>query len=177
MENLHIITGGPGSGKSSLIAALGTQGFKTMPEAGRSIIQAQAAINGTALPWADRLAYVELMLSWELRSHHEACVCETPVFFDRGVPDAIGYLRVCGLDVPDHFFIAAEKFRYNKRVFIAPPWRAIFHQDNERKQSWAEAVRTFDSMASIYQTLSYELVPIPLVSVEERVAFVRKQVY
>lgn len=38
-----------------------------MPEAGRAIIQDQVAIGGAALPWADRLAFSELMLGWELR--------------------------------------------------------------------------------------------------------------
>lgn len=174
-DKLHIISGGPGSGKSSLLAALRQQGFKTMPEAGRAIIQDQVAIGGTALPWADRQAFAELMLGWELRSHHEALSLAETVFFDRGVPDVIGYLRICGLDVPRHILTAAEKFRYNTRVFLAPPWRKIFHEDEERKQSWDEAVATFESMVRTYESLNYEIVRLPLTSVEERNAFVLKQ--
>ena len=30
---------------------------------------------------------------------------------------------------------AAERFRYNRRVFLAPPWPEIFRQDAERKQT------------------------------------------
>jgi len=174
-DKLHIISGGPGSGKSSLLAALRQHGFKAMPEAGRAIIQDQVAIGGTALPWADRLTFAELMLGWELRSYHEACAFMGPVFFDRGVPDVIGYLRVCGIDVPKHMHTAATKFRYNKRVFLAPPWRGIFHEDAERKQSWEEAVATFESMVSTYESLNYEIVLLPLASVEERSAFVLGQ--
>ena len=174
-DKLHIISGGPGSGKSSLLAALRQRGFRTMPEAGRAIIQDQVAIGGTALPWADRLAFAELMLGWELRSHHEACEFAEPVFFDRGVPDVMGYLRVCGLDVPEHIRRAASKFRYNTRVFLAPPWREIFHADAERKQSWDEAVATFESMVSTYESLDYKIVLLPLASVEERRAFVLVQ--
>lgn len=143
-----------------------------MPEAGRAIIQNQVAIGGTALPWADRLAFAELMLGWELRSYHEAYAFMEPVFFDRGVPDVIGYLRVCGLDVPEHMCTAATRFRYNKRVFLAPPWREIFHEDAERKQSWEEAVATFESMVSTYESLNYEIVLLPLASVQERATFV-----
>ncbi|HEY9579494.1 hypothetical protein [Sphingopyxis granuli] len=40
-----------------------------------------------------------------------------------------------GLPVPQHVRSAAALFRYNRRVFIAPPWRAIFGQDTERKQT------------------------------------------
>lgn len=55
--NFHVITGGPGSGKTTLIDMLASQGFHHMPEAGRAIIRDQVAIGGTALPWADRAAY------------------------------------------------------------------------------------------------------------------------
>ncbi|WP_353612588.1 AAA family ATPase [Methylobacterium sp. AMS5] len=38
-DHLHVITGGPGSGKTSLIEALAGAGIRHMPEAGRSIIR------------------------------------------------------------------------------------------------------------------------------------------
>lgn len=60
----HIITGGPGSKKTTLIDALALEGFHYMPEAGRAIIRDQVAIEGTALPWSDRAAFAELMLAW-----------------------------------------------------------------------------------------------------------------
>src|SRR3546814_14045915 len=58
--DFHVITGGPGSGKSTLIEALAVEGFDHMPEAGRAIIRDQVAIGGAALPWADRAAFAEL---------------------------------------------------------------------------------------------------------------------
>ncbi len=138
-ERFFVITGGPGSGKTTLIERLAVRGICAMPEAGRSIIQDQAAIGGSALPWADRSAFAELMLSWELRSYREALRQSGPVVFDRGVPDVVGYLRLCGLPVPLHMEKAAGIFRYHRRVFIAPPWKEIFGQDAERKQSFEEA--------------------------------------
>lgn len=171
--NFHIITGGPGSGKSTLIEALAKDGLHHMPEAGRAIIRDQVAIGGTALPWADRAAFAELMLGWELRSWHEARELKGPVIFDRGIADVAGYLHVCDLPVPAHVERAAELFRYNPRVFIAPPWREIFTQDKERKQDFAEAEATHASMVQIYTGLGYELVSIPLASVSERMRFVR----
>ncbi|SHL55450.1 AAA domain-containing protein [Sphingobium sp. YR657] len=93
----HVITGGPGSGKTSLIKALAAQGLDHMPEAGRAIIQDQLDVGGTALPWADREAFAQMMLAWEVRSYRDAIGSPGPVIFDRGIPDVIGYLKLCEL--------------------------------------------------------------------------------
>lgn len=175
-DRFFVLTGGPGSGKTTLIEALKQAGFPAAPEAGRGIIRDQVAIGGPALPWQDRALFAELMLSWELRSWHAAHAESGPVFFDRGVPDTIGYLRLCGLPVPDHAVSAAEKFRYARRVFIAPPWPEIFAPDKERKQTLDEARRTHDSVAGVYAELGHELVPLPLVPVEDRVRFILDEV-
>jgi predicted ATPase len=175
-NRFFVLTGGPGSGKTTLIEALRTQGFATAPEAGRGIIRDQMAIGGPALPWQDHALFAELMLSWELRSWHAAHAEPGPVFFDRGAPDTIGYLRLCGRPVPDHITSAAEKFRYARQVFVAPPWPEIFTQDEERKQTLDEAERTFRSVTGVYAELDYELVPLPLAPVEERLRFVLDQV-
>jgi predicted ATPase len=94
------------------------------------------------------------------------------LFFDRGAPDVLGYLRLSGVPVPGHVERAAAVFRYYRRVFINPPWREIFQQDRERKQGFDEAVRTYDVLVATYTTYGYELVEIPRVSVEQRVRFV-----
>src|SRR3546814_11317668 len=91
-----------------------------MPEAGRAIIRDQVAIGGAALPWADRAAFAELMLGWELRPWHEAHERAGPVICDRSVPDVAGYLRLCGPPVPAHVSQACDLLRYQPRVFLSP---------------------------------------------------------
>ena len=167
-----VVTGGPGAGKTSLIDALQRRGFPRTFEAGRAIIQDQVRIGGTALPWADREAYAQLMLSWELRSYRETEGRAGPVFFDRGAPDVIGYLRLCGLPVPFEARAAGRLFRYDPLVFIAPPWPEIFTGDAERRQDLAEAGRTCKIMAEVYPELAYTLVELPRASVEDRADFV-----
>ena len=167
-----IVTGGPGAGKSTLLDALEARGYARSQEAGRGVIQDQVAIGGRALPWDDRAAFAELMLSWEMRSHHLARRCAGPVFFDRGVPDVIGYLILSGLPVPPHARAAAARFHYHRTVFIAPPWPDIYARDAERKQDYAEAVRTCDTMRDTYAALGYHLADLPRASVEARCRFV-----
>lgn len=173
-ERFFVITGGPGSGKSTLIDALEARGYARSIEAGRELIQDQVEIGGNALPWKNPAFFADLMLSWEMRSYRIARRSSGLVFFDRGVPDIAGYLRLMNLTVPAHVVKAAEIFRYNRKVFIAPPWPEIFVQDRERKQDFDESVRTYRAMALTYEDLGHKLIELPRVSVEERVAFVLK---
>nr|WP_304502726.1 AAA family ATPase [Brucella anthropi] len=171
-EHMIVVTGGPGSGKSSLIEAMAQRGFRTMPEAGRAIIRDQIRIGGKALPWADRSLFAELMLGWELRSYQEALASNALVLMDRGIPDLVGYLTLCGLPVPAHFETAAQTYPYNKRVFLAPYWDAIFTQDTERKQDRHEAEATGRVMAETYSRLGYQIVELPLVGIRQRADFI-----
>jgi predicted ATPase len=171
-----VLTGGPGSGKTTLAEALHGAGHACSVEAGRAIIRDQITIGGPGLPWLDPAAFAELMLSWEMRSHAIARCQPGIVFFDRGVPDIAGFLRLSGLPVPPHVHGAARTFRYNKMAFIAPPWRDIFREDQERKQSFDEAVRTHGAMVEAYREYGYDLVEIPRASVQARTTFILERV-
>jgi predicted ATPase len=175
-EHFFIITGGPGSGKSTLIQALAAEGLPGMPEAGRAIIREQVASGGTALPWGDRMAFAERMLKMDIRSWHAAHEIDGPMLFDRGIPDTCGYLRLIGLPAPSHFEHAARTFRYHPLVFAAPPWPEIYLQDRERKQSLQEAEETYRAVTEVYSSLEYELVRLPMAPVAERVRFVLERI-
>ena len=171
-DRFFVITGGPGSGKTTLIEALRSRGYAASTEAGRGIIQDQVAIQGRALPWHDPILFAELMLSWDMRSYHFAEQSRGTVFFDRGIGDVLAYLRLMKIPAPEHMKRAASAFPYNRAVFIAPPWREIFGQDQERKQDFDEAQRTYDALVETYMSHDCKLIEIPCVSIEDRVRFV-----
>ena len=173
-DRFVVVTGGPGAGKTTLIDRLAAAGFGAKPEAGRAIIQDQLAISGPALPWLDPILFTEVSLCWELYGYRAAAARggAGPVFFDRGVVDVAAYYRLLGKPTPSHLECAARTFRYNRIVFIAPPWREIFCTDAERKQTFDEGVRGYRLLAAAYPDYGYELVELPRVSVAERVEFV-----
>ncbi|MBY8829123.1 AAA family ATPase [Hephaestia mangrovi] len=176
VDRLHVVTGGPGSGKSTLIEALAAAGVATSAEVGRAIIREELAAGGSALPWADHYAFAERMIEREVAAHADALASGLTVVLDRGVPDVIGFLRVSGLAVPPPIDAAARACRYNHRVFIAPWWPEIFTTDAERKQTPAEARATFAVMVATYRDYGYRLVELPRVPVAERVAFIRQAI-
>ena len=172
-DRFFIITGGPGSGKSTLIDSLIAEGLHAMPESGRAIIQEQVASGGNALPWADCVAFAKRMFDQDVRSWRAAHQMQGPVLFDRGIPDVVGYLNLVGLQVPAYIEHAARTLRYASRVFVAPHWPAIYVQDRERKQSIEEAEATCRTVTDVYVRLGYEIIPLPLAPVADRAAFVR----
>lgn len=175
-DQLFVVTGGPGSGKSSLINELSSRGFCTKPEAGRAIIKDQVRIGGTAVPWADKALFAELMLCWELRSYMEASAESSVTILDRGIPDVVGYLTLCGLPVPKYLERAAALHPYNRKVFLAPYWDEIFTNDDERKQGADEAKATGDIMCETYARLGYQIVELPLINIHARADFVRDHI-
>lgn len=97
---------------------------------------------------------------------------KAPVFFDRGIPDLVGYNTLIRAEIPRAMRDAAEKYRYNPDVFVFPPWREIYANDTERKQDFAEAVQTWQAAVDILPVFGYRVVDVPRASVDERVRFV-----
>ncbi len=174
--NFFIISGGPGAGKTTLIDTLDRRGFATVAEAGRAILREQAAIGGDAVHGKDMAAYCAAMLKRGIADFEGEATRDEPVFFDRGIADLIGYCRLVGLAVPESVREATAIHRCNTVVLMAPPWREIYRQDNERSQDWDEAVRTYELVREAYEEAGYATVEIPRDTVGRRVAFILAEV-
>ncbi|BBK33579.1 putative ATPase [Stella humosa] len=170
--SFFIVTGGPGAGKTTLVEALSTAGLATAPEGGRAIIRQELASGGDALPWRDPAAFAARMMAHDRAQYRAARRRGRPCIFDRGIPDTIGYLRLTGLAVPAAMDRAARHLRYQPTVFVAPPWPAIYTTDAERRPTPQEAERTWAALCRTYVDHGYNLAPLPLAPVAERVAFV-----
>lgn len=172
LQNGYVFTGGPGAGKTSVITALAAKGFAVVPESGRQIIQEQVASGGAALPWANRELFRDRMLAAALQDFERQVNNGRPVFFDRGIPDLIGYSKLENLPVPAVLEEHAATMRYHPRVFIFPPWEEIYRGDTERKQDYATAVATYEAMQAAYTGSGYTLVTVPPAGIADRVAFI-----
>ena len=172
-ESLIVITGGPGAGKSTLLDHLHRHhGLNIVEEGGRAIIREQLVRGGDALPWANRDAFCREMFEHALTTRAQALDGGGLWLFDRGLPDVLGYARLCGIPVPEELQIAARKLRYGPTVFLAPAWEAIYRNDAERRQDFAEAQRTAAVMAEAYEELGYRVLELPLCSLQKRAEFV-----
>ncbi|MGL6153435.1 MAG: AAA family ATPase [Aeromonas sobria] len=171
MNNRVIFTGGPGSGKTSVINFLGQLGYPSATEVGRKVIQIQIERNGIALPWKDKVAFRDAMVLEELnnyKTHDNSGL----TFFDRSIIDSYGYSQLEQIAVSELLSRSCRELTYHKKVFIFPPWEAIYENDIERKQDFNEAVATYHEMMKAYKKFGYELIEVPKFSVQERAEFI-----
>ena len=83
MENLnfYILTGGPGSGKSTVLKLLSDMGYLTVEETGRNIIQKQIKSLGDAVPWNNVSRYARLMFLHAITDFEELVHVQKTCFF------------------------------------------------------------------------------------------------
>ncbi|HFG1893268.1 TPA: AAA family ATPase [Vibrio cholerae] len=171
MNNRVVFTGGPGSGKTSVIKFLEQLGYPSATEVGRKVIQIQTERDGEALPWKDKVAFRDAMVLEELHNYkvHDNSVL---TFFDRSIIDSYGYSQLEQIAISEILLRNCRELTYHRKVFIFPPWEAIYENDIERKQDFNEAVATYHEMVKAYERFGYELIEVPKVSVEERAEFI-----
>jgi predicted ATPase len=170
MENFVIISGCSGGGKSMLLAELRQRGFATIEEPGRRIVAEELKHRGRALPWVDAAAFARRAVEASLTDRMIANASARWVFFDRGLIDAATALEhLTGEPVVENLGFL---HRYNKCVFLAPPWPEIYVLDRERRHSLAEAVAEYDRLIDVYPRLGYDIHVLPKVSIAERANWV-----
>jgi predicted ATPase len=170
-KTLFVITGAPGSGKTALVRELVALGFKGIDEPAREVLAQQRTVGGDGVPERDPRLFCDLMLSRAIADLERMRGAQTPVFFDRGIPDQIGYAELFGFDA-SMAQRAAAVHRYNDVVFALPSWPEIYVTDRERTMSFEAAEAFGERVREIYEHLDYTLVVVPHDTLRARARFV-----
>lgn len=165
-DRFVVISGCSGGGKSTLLDELRARGHAVVEEPGRRIVARELAGTGLALPWVDGVAFARQAIELSLADRAEAARSPGLVFFDRGLVDAAAALEhLSGEPVIDRL---CHVHRYNKHVFLTPPWPEIYRTDAERRHGLADAVAEYDRLVNVYARLGYEISILPRIGIEGR---------
>lgn len=170
-NNAYIITGAPGTGKTTLIEKL-EEKFSIVNEPAREIINEQKLSAGSGLWEQDRELFTQLLQERSI-SNFENSKKDIITFFDRGVPDVSAYADFGGVKL-DMIERNIEKYQYNHKVFLLGPWQDIYVKDDERSMDFESIVEFDRLLRSAYK--GYDIIEVPKVSTEMRVSFILEHI-
>ncbi|PIP65602.1 hypothetical protein COU77_02515 [Candidatus Peregrinibacteria bacterium CG10_big_fil_rev_8_21_14_0_10_49_16] len=169
-----IIDGAPSSGKTTIVHALHTRGFRIIPEVARSLIDIELAkgrslehIRGE-LGSAIREEFQESLLSIYLQQFRNIDP-EEFVIFDGALPHIDAYIALENTTPIPEVMEESQKYHF-RQVFVFDP--LPFEHDHVRVEDQQSALFLDQKIRSIYHELGYQPISVPVASVEERLGFV-----
>jgi predicted ATPase len=171
--NWHVIAGAQSCGKTTLIDQLADQGFQTVPEGARLYLEREMArgrtideIRQNRVALEHDIVDIQLRIEGGLRATDIA-------FLDRAVPDYLAWWRAHGLN-PNEILTKCFHHRYAS-VFVLD--RLPIQRDGLRPEDEALAAFLDEWIARDYCALGYDMVRVPVLSPEERLAFVLETLF
>lgn len=174
-----VVTGAPGTGKTSIIKELEGAGFHCFHEVIRSMT-AEAKKDGRSdAHFSNPLAFVKdpyqfnrSLLHGRIAQFGEAKKLDVAnSFYDRGIPDVLAYMDYFKQEYGDEFIDPCVENQYDL-VFVLPPWEEIYISDNERLETYKESEELHANLVHTYSRFGYEPVLVPKSTVEKRMAFI-----
>jgi predicted ATPase len=167
-----VITGGPGTGKSSIINHLKSRGFICYDEISREVTL-QARKDGIEqLFLTEPLLFSEKLLEGRIKQFKNALNEDKHlVFLDRGLPDVLAYMDYIGDSYPNNFVETCKSHTYDY-VFVLAPWQEIFVSDSERYENFEQAIEIHHHLLETYMRFGYQLIDVPFETIEKRTDFV-----
>lgn len=168
--NAFLIAGAPGVGKTTLLQAIRVRGLGVVGDTAREFIRERKSLGLPPRPPAAEFA-AELFRrdaeQYERATHHSHAV-----FFERGIPDSLCLLNDAGLLANGELEEQLAKFVYDRPAFILPPWEGIFVKDEERDQTFTEALLIHEKVVSWYRRCGFCLLEVPIGTASQRCDFV-----
>lgn len=174
-----VITGGPGTGKTSIINELKKNNFYCFEEIIRTLTidakkesDASTHISNPIAFVNDPMVFNTNLLNGRVKQFKQANnINEHICFFDRGVPDVLAYMAFFNQEYGETFINACTDNTYN-HVFLLPPWEAIYKSDNERFETFDESKKIHLHLEKIYKNFDYTIIEVPFETIKERTNFI-----
>jgi len=172
MQQKIVITGGPSTGKTTVINELIKRGYNCIPEISRQVTLKAREDGVEWLFLKDPLLFSKLLLYGREKQYIDAHKSSSKlIFFDRGIPDVHAYMNYFGTDYPTIYEATSKKYKYNQ-ILLMPPWKEIYTDDEERYENFEQSLVIYNHLKNAYKKLGYKITEIPFGTVKKRVAFI-----
>lgn len=169
----HVLTGGPHSGKTSVIECLKRRGYRTLAESAVLVIEElnqKLGVEGQrAWRTANRAAFQEMIALRQAELEDSIKGARGVWFLDRSLVDVRAFSHLHGHPAPGVLDRLLVDKRYAVPVFLldlVTPFSS--RADTGRTSDEATARRAEQFVERAYAELDYELVRIPLLPIEDR---------
>jgi len=172
-----VISGGPGSGKTTLVNLLRNRGHECVEEFSRIIIENAQKKGEKNIFKSEPISFSEEIWKGRKEQYEKFDIywgkAKKPyVFFDRGLHDVVAYLECNGVPYDPHKFDLSN-FPYEMALLL-PPWKAIYIKDNERKEDFEETEKLYFYIKNTYQKNNIPIIEIPFQNPELRISTLHK---
>lgn len=172
MPQKIVLTGAPGTGKTTVINLLQSKGYFCMEEVSREIIQEAERMGSKKLFLSQPILFSKIILGKRIIQHQQASSASVShCFFDRGMPDITAYLNSINMPPEETFKQSNHKYLYDT-VFIFPPWKQIYTNDAERFETYEEALAIHHEILEEYKKTHKNIIAVPKGTPKERVEFI-----
>lgn len=167
-----VLTGAPGSGKTSILDALGRRGWAVVGEAATAVIAQQQAA-GLAEPWT-RIGFCDDIVALQ-RQRQQALVANAVQVFDRSPLCTLALARFLGH--PETPALMAEVERvvvheiYDRRVLLVRPLGFIT-ATAARRMSYTDALAFETVHEEVYREHGFTVIDVAAADLPVRVGFV-----
>ncbi|MGY5352586.1 AAA family ATPase [Wenyingzhuangia sp. IMCC45533] len=177
MPQKIVLTGAPGTGKSTVLKLLQRKGYFCLEEISREIIKEAEKMGSKKLFMSQPILFSKVVLGKRIIQYQQASNSkQSHCFFDRGIPDITAYLNNNRIAYEETFKQATKKHTYNT-VFIFPPWKKIYTTDSERFETFEEAEQIHLAIVEEYQKTHQNIIIVPFGTPKERLGFILKKCY
>ncbi len=163
----HVITGGPGIGKTTVIELLASRGYMIVPEVARMITEEEKLKESGIVFWKDLTKYQEKIAERQMELESKATA--DIVFLDRSLIDGYAYCKLGNIAIPE-LVSKNGRNRYTK-VFLLEPL-PTYTKDETRFENQEEAARIHDEIIDAYKEFGYQTISVPALPPEERAEFI-----
>ena len=167
-----VISGGPCSGKTTIINQLILKNYNCFNEISRTYLKKRKFIDQ---PISISKKIINKRIKHYIESENLSLSGNKHfIFFDRGIHEVAAYLDY--LSITHQYHKKIKDYQYNL-IFILELNKKKYTNDNQRIETFEQALKIEDCIKKVYQTTNHTIIYVPWMNINNRLEFILYNCY